>query len=187
MINEKKIFEYKEGKTKKYDLPSAFGLTEKMMKKRFDKWISEIRKSIGKIERDYPKYNIYMKVSAPEYLQTLYKSLQSAHYAHEHQEEYSWEDLGTMENILYNEIFKSPYALTDDSKMQQRHDAAKLRDEIRRLKKEDHSIYKKLKRGVKRPEEREKLFATSNKINKEIATAFEALKKIHGTLVKNKD
>ncbi len=187
LINEKKIFKYKERKTTKYDLPSSFGLTEKMMKKRFDKWMSEIKKSIGKIESDYRKYNIYMKVNTPDYLQSLYKSLQSIHQAHERQEEYNWEDLGTRENILYNEIVKATEGNMSISMMQIRNNAAKLRDEIRRLKKEDHCIYKKLKRGIKNPVEREKLLAEGNKIGKEIGTAFNELEKIHEELATNKD
>lgn len=189
LINEEKIFVYTKGKKiKKYDLPSAFGLTEKLQKKQFDKWISEIKKSLAKMEKDYENYNIYMKVNSPDSLKQLYRSLQSFHNAYENQDEdYSYEDLGTRENILYCEIIKATDGtpFTDNSIMQQRNDARKINDEIRRLKEEDHRIYKKLKRGIKKPSERENLKAVSNKIGKEITTAFTALEKIHDSLVSN--
>lgn len=185
LINEKKIFEYKEGKIKKYELSSSFGLPEKLLKKQFDKWISEIKKSVAKIEKDYPKYNIYMKVNISDHLKSLHKSLQNTHYAHEHQEEYSYEDLGTREKILCDEIFKATDGTADRSIMLQRLDAAKISNEIRRLKKEDHRIYKKLKRGIKKASERENLKSASDKIGKEISTAFRDLENIHEALVEN--
>lgn len=184
LINEKKIFVYKEGKKiKKYGLPSTFGFSSKLLKKQFDKWISEIEKSLTKMKENYDDYNTYMKVNSPDHLKKLYESLQSVHYAYEHQEEYSYEDLGTRENVLYHEIIKATDGITDNSIMSQRHDAAKLRNDIRKLKKEDHRIYQKLKRGVKDPSERENLKAVSNKIGKQITTAFYALGKIHEDLV----